>query len=218
MASGTAMAADSQQMDARQDHVVDLQGAYFHLMQGYDHAQSGRLQAAMHEYNRAIDLHPAYLHAWLFRGKAAGRAGQTDKALSDYAHALKLQPGNTEVIAQRAVSYHNSRQFRLAVADYSYLLSHEPGNLGTLMKRGMANVQLRDCTRAMADFDEILSLDATHAEAIAGRGDCFRLTGNIIEAEAAYQWSLKVKPQNAAALNGQLMLLGDLITTHEDAR
>ena len=53
----------------------------------------GRFEAALGDYDRAIDFNPAYVYALCNRGSVLERLGRLDEALASYDRALDWIPG-----------------------------------------------------------------------------------------------------------------------------
>jgi len=56
-------------------------------------SDSNQLDAAITDFNKAIELNPKYARAWLMRGRAYEALGDNDHAKGDRDKALELEPG-----------------------------------------------------------------------------------------------------------------------------
>jgi len=66
--------------------------AYF--ARGFNILSDGnQLDAAIVDFNKAIELNPKYARAWLMRGRAYEALGDHDHAKADRDKALELEPG-----------------------------------------------------------------------------------------------------------------------------
>jgi len=77
------------------------------------------------------------------------------------------------------------------------------------MKQGLSQLYADQPRQALRSFDRVLADNPRHADATARRGDAFRKMGRFEEAGQAYEAAKAIDPNNAVALNGILIMLGD---------
>ena len=61
----------------------------------------GQHEAALADYDKAIDLKPDYADAYSNRGVAKAALGQHDNALDDYDRAIDLKPDDADAYNNR---------------------------------------------------------------------------------------------------------------------
>lgn len=62
----------------------------------YEKGEAGKIDEAIVEYTRVLQMHPRYAHAFLYRGLAYDREGELELAEQDYLKAIELEPTNVE--------------------------------------------------------------------------------------------------------------------------
>jgi tetratricopeptide (TPR) repeat protein len=102
------------------------ESAAFYLDIGVALYQKGRLDQAIAEFNKAIELNPRDAEAYNYRGSAYLKKGQIDRAISDYDQVLRLKPRYAEVYTDRGVAYGAKGQYDGALADFNRALELNP--------------------------------------------------------------------------------------------
>lgn len=129
----------------------------------------GRLDEAVVAYDRAIDLDPKLVQAYIGRGEAYRRLGEWDKAIADAETAMRLDPGSFCLDSGRFCpwgAYHQRAQARMvlgdyegAVADLSRVIELDPTVASAYLNRAVAHCNLKEFVEALADADRAIELD-----------------------------------------------------------
>ncbi len=93
---------------------------------GVSRYQQGDYQAAILDFNQAIQLNPQWADAFYNRGLAYGKVGQYQKAIEDYSAVLQINPNSAAVYWNRANAYSKLEQYEQAIADYDLALKLNP--------------------------------------------------------------------------------------------
>lgn len=64
-----------------------------HVRKGYDHYKANRLEKALDELGRAIEIEPQNFEAYFWRGRTFMRKEQFENAIGDFKKVLDLNPG-----------------------------------------------------------------------------------------------------------------------------
>jgi TolB-like protein/Tfp pilus assembly protein PilF len=99
--------------------------------QAIDHS-AARLEASRHGAERAMQLAPDSVEAWLARGMFLYRTLDFDGARAALAEALKRQPNNAEVLSALAYVERRSGHYDQAIERLQQLSQLDPGNLRDL--------------------------------------------------------------------------------------
>ena len=81
--------------------------------------KTGRFDAAVVEYTRAIELNPRHFKAHFNRGFAYDKLERFDLAIRDYSKAITLEPNNAYAYYNRGISRDRSGEYQGAVADFT---------------------------------------------------------------------------------------------------
>jgi len=134
----------------------------------------GRGEAAMQDYDKAIELNPTP-EAYYNRAEAAARLGRLQQAVDDYSQAIRLRPDYAQAYGNRALAF-----AQLAAA-----------------QTGRAQEELR--RRAFDDFDKAIQLQPDYALAFFNRGNAWLDLGRSDEAIGDYTRAIAINPGYAAA-------------------
>ncbi len=116
---------------------------------GLAHLSHQQPDAALADFNHAVDLDPAHPGYWLKRGEIFASLHQHDKALADIDHALELSPDLVPALMSRARVRMTDQRHGEALADLDRAAALEPRNAALLSLRLVAAVRVGD-TAAVA--------------------------------------------------------------------
>jgi len=108
------------------DYGADSARAY--IMRGLDYKISGNHNAAITEFNRAIELDSKDANAYYFRGGIYGSLGEWEKTIADYTHAITLNQKDSYYVS-RGVSYFMLEKNKEARSDLETALHLNPENV-----------------------------------------------------------------------------------------
>ncbi len=77
----------------------------------------GYLEAALANFNCAIDLNPNYAWAIAHRGETYRQMKRYEKALVDFSRSLTLKPGHAWTLAHRGASHYKLKYYQHALAE-----------------------------------------------------------------------------------------------------
>ena len=86
---------------------------------GIAYSKLGQHQRAIQEYDRAIQLDPDYVDAYLNRGFTYKKLDQYQRAIQDYDKAIQIDPNYAYAYYIRGLAYHNLGQTAKAKADFA---------------------------------------------------------------------------------------------------
>jgi len=100
-----------------------------HLASAYNnranyYAACGRLTAALTDYDKALDLNPSYVRAWINRGITLRDLGQYDQAIENFDRDARPTKGH--IYAERGRAYHLWGDWNCAISDYRRALTQLP--------------------------------------------------------------------------------------------
>ena len=138
-----------------------VRGNAYNSVRDYDRAFA--------DYNKALELKPDYVDAFLSRGmsyynKAERAAGANkldpadyDRAMADYDEAVRLEPQNPEALTMRAElfanRYYRSHDDSRSFADFAEALRIKPDFARAHLSRGGLCMMLTDFDCAIADWN-----------------------------------------------------------------
>ena len=182
-------------MPAVQDEVVELCQA------GEALAVRGRLQEAVHEYERALTLDPDHRAALFNRGGLLLRLNRPAEALECIDRMLALgdapAPAHAHLARGNALAALGRQDAALAAFEEAVRL--DPRNPLGHSNCGNALLALGRPEEALASLDRALALDSGHALANYNRGNVLFAAGRFAEALASFERTVQSNPRFALA-------------------
>jgi tetratricopeptide (TPR) repeat protein len=156
--------------------------------------QSRQPEAAIKQLDRAIELDPRYVEAYLKRGFAYKELKQRDRALADYGAAVRLAPTNPNVYNERGGALLAFDQLDAALADFETVARLAPWAIGAHFNRGLVYKKKNELTHALAAFDKALAMNPNYPAAYMERGLVFLRSGKNRDAQLEFERGQWFKP------------------------
>jgi tetratricopeptide (TPR) repeat protein len=139
---------------------------------GLVYFQSGQLDQAIADYNRALELNPNLASVYNNRANYYAAQGDLLKAIADYEIALDLNPGNTRAWINQGITLRDLGLYHQALENFDIAL-----RLGQLAghihaERGRTWHLLGDWNCAIADYQKALTYLPSNSTASAARLTC----------------------------------------------
>lgn len=128
---------------------------------GVDHARNGNYDAAIIEFNRAIEIDPGYGYAYAYRGQSYANKSDYDQAIADFTRSMELNLNpifSSSVYCDRADAYYAKGDLDHAISDYTKFLEVYTSFFDGYYKRGNAYAEKGDYDRAIADYNKALGI------------------------------------------------------------
>jgi tetratricopeptide (TPR) repeat protein len=109
------------------------------------------LDAAIAEYNTALQIHPQYADAFGQRGLAYFRKEEYDKAIADYKAAINLNVGQWKVYNNLGVIYSNQKNYPEAIKNFNYALQVDHHFPDPYLNLAKTYIMMRDYENAIAN-------------------------------------------------------------------
>jgi tetratricopeptide (TPR) repeat protein len=174
-----------------------------HLEKGAQLAEQKQYDAAIVEFNKAIEENPKDPRAYANRGTAYRASGKFAEALADFSKAIEVAPKDYFGYMERSQTELMQNQFDAALADAEKTIELKPDDPFGYKFRGFANIGLNQWDKAVADFttaiekkpDDMQSYDR---RAFAYRG--LKTPQGFDAAIADYTFMIEKDPTNADPL------------------
>jgi len=138
---------------------------------GNSYLEEGQYDAAIAEFDKALEVNPKSALAYYHRGLAYSRKGVHEMAVSDYTRALAVDAGVLEtrsllylVYYHRGVSYHKIGRLDLAIADFTKAIEINSDVADAYANRGKARLDKRENKLALVDFNKALEIKPALAD------------------------------------------------------
>ena len=170
--------------------------AYTYFKNGKNRSNAEDYDAAITQFNSAIQLNPAYVRAYFERGLAKSKSGDSTGAIDDYTQAIKFNPKYTTAYYNRANQKRDHALYEAAIRDYTIAIRLDPKYDKSYHNRGRVKYLLGKSESdkgngvaaalhyraAIDDYTEAIRINPAHVLAYYNRGNARKLLG---EHEAA---------------------------------
>jgi tetratricopeptide (TPR) repeat protein len=165
-----------------------------HNSLGAYYAQKGELEAAITEYNRALEINPDYAEARNNLGIVFFRKGDLEQAIAQFGKALETMPDDAEIRYNLGNALAKKGQLNEAVEQYRKAVQINPDYEIALNTLGHALAMKGDVDEAIAQFRKALEIAPGHAEAHFNLATALAGKGADEEAIAQFQKALEINP------------------------
>lgn len=160
----------------------------------------GNYEAALKDFNRAIELDGKYKWAIARRGETYRIMDNYERALEDLNRAIELDEKSQFAIGCRALTYRTMKNYEMALRDFDRAIAQDEKVKWIIAGRGETHRLMKTYDAALKDFDRVFELDDKYKWAIASRGETNRLMENYdaalkdfnrsIELDEKYKWAI----------------------------
>jgi tetratricopeptide (TPR) repeat protein len=163
---------------------------------------AGRLDEAIQDYDRAIDLKPDDASAYNNRGIAFSDKGEIERAIGDYGTAIERNPNFADAHNNRGVAFSTLQRFTRAIQDFARAIYLDPSAAAAYANRADAFRQMGETTRALQDYDQAIRLQPDDAAAYLGRAMAYLDNGQRAQALLDLGEAFRRQPDLASAYLG----------------
>lgn len=150
----------------------------------------GYYQAALEDFDHALELSPGLIWALANRGETYRLLERYDDALGDFSAVLAQEPDNVPVLGSRGQVYAALGRYDEALADLTIALELAPQQAWILVERANVLRGLGRYEAALQDLNQALELDPSNVWARAIRGDVFSQLRQVNDAQEDFQRAL----------------------------
>ncbi len=198
--------------------IADLDAEQY-FGQAFECHEAGDLQAALQNYDLAIQVNPQFAEAYNNRGIVRGQLGQRDWSLADYDSAIRLNPTFAKAFYNRGNSLYDDGEYEEAIRDHTQAISIDSDFAEAYNNRGLAYYAQQQYDNAINDYNRALELQPNDAAMHNNRGNARRKQGDLDGAETDYNIAIQLNPEFIEAYNNRGItreLRGDIRGAIED--
>ena len=163
------------------------------------HVSLRDFDAAIADYERAIQSQRTHLGAYVALADAYDTAGKHEEALSAFGKAIDAFPSNPLVYNNRGMYLERQGKRDEALVDFTRALELDDKYSYAYTNRGYALMQLGDPQAAESDFTASLKLDENQPMVYSLRGSSLLDQGKLEEAMADFRHVVELDSRNAVA-------------------
>jgi len=153
-----------------------------HALRGVMNWGDEKLEEALADLNRAIELDETYAWAVSVRGETYREMGKYEEALGDLNRAIGFDEKDAWTIARRGETYRQMSKYEEALADLNRAIGLDEEDAWMMAVRGLTYLQMDKYEEALADLNRAIELDEKDVWTIARRGEAYRRMGKYEEA------------------------------------
>ena len=161
---------------------------------GFALTQKGKVDEAMAQYQKALEINPKYTDAHNNLGNVLFRNGQVDEAIAQYEKGLEINPNQAAGHYDLGLAFYEKGQLAEAIAEYKKAIENNPNfsaarsNLGNAL---FLNGQLRE---AIEQYQTAIKIDPRFPEAHGNLGVAFMQNGQLDDAITQFKEALRLNP------------------------
>jgi tetratricopeptide (TPR) repeat protein len=153
--------------------------------------------AAIENYNKALELNPGNPYTYNYLGIAFQKKGEPDTAVAYFKKALEFDPGFNLAHVNIGNVFTETGRFDEAKAWYRKAIRLNPGFAPAYKNLGVAFQDSGRYDEAIENYREAIELDPGYADAYRHLGLAFRRKGDYDTAIENYREALQLKPDDA---------------------
>ncbi|WP_414569172.1 tetratricopeptide repeat protein [Nostoc sp. CCY 9925] len=164
---------------------------------------------ALQDFDRAIELDPKYVWAFIERGITYRLMKQYTQALQQFNRAIELDTKDTWAMANRGQTYRLMEQYTQALQDFNRAIELDPKDAWAVAHRGITYRLMKQYRQSLQEFNRAIELAPKRAWAIAHRSETYRSMKQYTEALQDLDYAVELDPKRvwAIASRGQTYLM-----------
>jgi tetratricopeptide (TPR) repeat protein len=175
------------------------QSAIAHNNRGHAYCVKGDYDRSIPDFNRAIELDPGYVSAYVNRGNAFLNTGNYDRAMADFAKALQLSPARTDAYLSCANAFIKLGELDKAFSYIDKIFKINPLYAPAYCSQGNIYLLQGNRDKALAAYDKALHINPSLPEVYQNRAALKLRDKDYAGAIADYTWIIKFRPDNGLA-------------------
>lgn len=179
-------------------------------MRGVVYFQQGRLDTALHDISRALQISPGDASAHSHLALVLRALKRPAEALQAHDQALQLQPGFAQAWANRGNVLRDLDRSADAAQSYEQAIAYQPTFPSALHGLGLAQGDLGRWQEALGSFDKAIAQKPAFAVAYLDRGNALRELDRLDDALQSYGLALHHDPGYAQAWSNRGVVLKHL--------
>jgi tetratricopeptide (TPR) repeat protein len=176
---------------------------------GFFLSSQGKVDEAIENYRRSIEINPAYEDAQNNLGYALAAKKKYPEAIEHYYAALRTRPNHTEVHNNLGNALAEMGQTDEAIAHYLVVLKQSSNHADAHNNLGIALAMKGNLVEAVPHFQAAIRFKKNYASAHSNLGNALAALHRFDEAVAQYEECLQLNPNDAQAHNNLANVLAE---------
>jgi tetratricopeptide (TPR) repeat protein len=161
--------------------------------------EQGKVDLAIAEYTKALNLDSKFVEALFQRGRAYDHSGDSDRAIADYSKVIRGQPKSDLPLIARGLVFAKKGLLDQAISDQTRAIKLTKSPLAHF-HRGQAYAAKGDDAQAINDYTSAIASAPNFVEALQNRAAAYTRTGQdqLAQADLANATNRLARAQVAA--------------------
>lgn len=164
--------------------------------QGLEKAKTGDKQAAIEQFNQAIQLNPNYAQAYYERADARFHLADYQGAIEDATQAIRINPNYADAYRRRCAAQGNLKNYQASIEDCTQAIRIDPVNALTYVNRASTYYSLGDKQKSIADSSQAIQINPKLSLAYISRGLAREDLGDRLGAIEDYTLAINLAPND----------------------
>jgi len=169
--------------------------------------RAGEIEAALEDFERAIELLPNFAEAVASRAECLDMLGQVAPARPEYERARQLWAEERVGAPDRSYLFRQQGRLTFEVESYELALKRIKTGSFPLSASGNAMLARGRAEEALRFYDQALKIKDKDPALLALRGEALSMIGRYRQAVEAFTASLKASPRAPETLSGRAIAL-----------
>ncbi len=144
--------------------------AAFYNNRGIDYRKEGKLDLAIKDFDKAIELNPEFAEAYNNLGNAYDDKGDFDKAIVNFNTAVEIKSDFVDAYVNRGVAYGKKDMFDESIKNLNTAIKINQYHTGAYFNLGNVYLLNGNFEKAIKNYDMSLSIDPDDAISYCHRG------------------------------------------------
>ena len=166
---------------------------------GLIYLHEGKIDTALNDFNKAIELKPDYAKAYNNRGTLYINQNKHDEALKDFDKAIEFMPAAEAFHLGRGNALKNKNRIDEALMEYDKAISLKPDFVEAFYSRGNLFMSQGKYSQAIEEYTKAIALNPNNIESYLNRGNSFRDNKQFDAALKDYEKAIILDPNFALA-------------------
>jgi tetratricopeptide (TPR) repeat protein len=183
---------------------IDLYPNYsYYLNLGFVYDEQNKLDKALENYNKAIDINPYFALAYNNRALVYDDQKKFQLALKDYNKAIEINPKLDSAYNNRGNLYQEHKKWDSALVDYNKAIEIDSINSDYYNNRGNLYQEQKKWDLALADFNKAIDINSENVLAYNNRGHLYYKQKKWNLALADFNKAIDIDSKYAKAYNNR---------------
>ncbi|HEY9813110.1 MAG TPA: tetratricopeptide repeat protein [Candidatus Sericytochromatia bacterium] len=181
------------------NNIINFSNATELYQRGKALAELNKYEDALNAYQKAINLKPEYLEAWLAKGKMLLALKRDQDALTAYEQAIQIKQDTVEAWVGRGYALESLQKYQDAIDAFEKAIQIQINYPEAWKGRGDALIGLQRYQEAITSYDKTLQFQQDDYASWNSRGWALHNLQRYDEAISSYDQAVKYKPDYSEA-------------------